>query len=100
MKINYHPDINEHFCEIDYLKKLTQKLDFDDSINLIITYTNDVTLFGYDKTKRNIVIFISDETGIIPKWIDKVDLMFRTYSRQGLHDDKKIFANTLWLCWT
>jgi hypothetical protein len=92
MKINWYPDINEHFCEVDYLKRLTEKLNFDDSINLIITYTNDYSLPAYDKNKRNVVIFISDEGGIIPRWIDKVDLMFRTYSRQGLHDDKKIFA--------
>lgn len=35
---------------------------------------------------------MSDEAGIIPPFIDDLFLVFRTYSRLGLHDDRKIFA--------
>jgi hypothetical protein len=70
------------------MNKLT---NLDDTYNFIVTNYEDYTLPLYEKDKKNIVLYLSDEYGIYRNWFNKVDLVFRTYPRGNNFDNKKIF---------
>ena len=96
---NFSKEVEPNFCERQYFKRVAEKLSphFDDSYNLIITCCYDETLDLYNKDKKNIVIYLSDEYGIFKNWFNKVDLVFRTYPRKGFFDNLKIFPIPLGL---
>lgn len=92
MKWNFSQQINPHFCERQFFVEVMNKLSYlDDSFNFIITNYDDLTLPLYEKDKKNIVLYLSDEYGIYRNWFNKVDLVFRTYPRKGNYDNKKVF---------
>ena len=95
---NFSKQVEANFCERQFFKKVAEKLSIlDDSYNLIITCCYDETLDLYNKDKKNIVIYLSDEYGIFKNWFNKVDLIFRTYPRKGFFDNKQIFPIPLGL---
>ncbi len=85
--------INSNFCENIFLHKVVDILHkhLDDNYNLILTNNEDIDLLDFNDKCINIVIFISDEEGIIPVWVNKVDFIFRTYGNNDICDYKKIF---------
>lgn len=85
--------INDNYCENIFIHKVIDILSgmLDNNFNFIFTNQDDIELKDFDKTRKNIVIFISDEKGIIPKWSSKVDFIFRTYGNNYICDYKKIF---------
>jgi len=96
MKWNFSEQINPHFCERQFFKEVLDKIQstdiLRDSFNFIVTNYDDNTLPLYENGKRNIVIYLSDEYGLVKDWFNKVDVIFRTYPRSGNFDNRKIFA--------
>lgn len=95
MKWNFSQQINPHFCERQFFKEVMNKIEFlnifDDSYNFILSNYEDNDLPLYEDGKKNIVIYLSDEYGIIKSWFSKTDLIFRTYPRDRNFDNIKIF---------
>jgi hypothetical protein len=92
MKWSFSEQINPHFCERQFFIEVMNKLShLDDSFNFIITNYDDYTLPLFNKEKKNIILYLSDEYGIYRNWFNKADLIFRTYPRKGNYDNKKIF---------
>jgi hypothetical protein len=86
------PHIDSNFCENIFIHKVINLLEvLDDSYNVILTNRDDKTLPYHDINKKNIVIFLSDERGIIPRWAKKADYIFRNYGNNHCCDYKKIF---------
>lgn len=85
--------IDDHYCQLIYVYKIVEILKkyLNDEYQLILTSQLDSSLPDFDKNKKNIVIFIGDEKGIIPTWYLKPDIIFRAYNNQSLCDYNKIF---------
>jgi len=95
---NFSEQVVPNFCERKFFQKIMEKLYYlDDNYNFIITNYDDNTLPLFQPDKKNIVIYISDEYGIVKTWFNKVDLIFRTYPRKGNFDYIKIFPIPLGL---
>ena len=87
--------ITEKFYLEDMFDILKDKLD--DSYVFIVGRSNDKQetqqlINEIEPGKKNILILLSDEAGIIPSYKDKFDFIFRTYNRKDLYDNNKIFA--------
>jgi hypothetical protein len=82
-----------NYCQLIYLYKVINilKEHLNDEYQLILTSFLDIDLPDFDINKKNIVVFISDEIGIIPSWYLKPDIIFRQYNDQSLCDYIKIF---------
>jgi hypothetical protein len=85
--------IDDNYCQLIYIYKIVEILKkyLNDDYQLILTSQLDYSLPDFDKGKKNIVIFIGDEKGIIPSWYSKPDVIFRAYNNQSLCDYVKIF---------
>ena len=85
--------IDDNYCQLIYVYKIVKILKkyLSDDYQLILTSQLDYSLPDFDKCKKNIVIFIGDEKGIIPPWYLKPDFIFRVYNNQSLCDYDKIF---------
>jgi hypothetical protein len=99
MNTNYSEMVDKTSWEAPYLDQIFEllKKDLDDEYNLIVARTNtqdEANQFEKDiiDNKKNILFLLSDERGIIPPFLDRLHLVFRTYNRKPLYDDKKIFA--------
>jgi len=87
-----------------FLRVLDNLRGLNDDIHFIIARTNtpqEVDQFrGCIKHgKKNILILLSDEAGIHPPFIDKLHLVFRTYSNKMLYDNEKIFPIPCGYCY-
>ena len=98
MLLKFSKMVNEYECENLYIKEIYNCLKdkLDDSYNFIVARTNtpqEVQQFKEDiiTSKKNILLFKSDEIGIIPPFLDDLFLVFRTYNNTNLVDYKKIF---------
>lgn len=85
-------------CEPPYLMEAFKKINhkIDNSYNFIIARTNsNEEKEHFEKCiqpdKKNVLFLLSDEFGIVPPFLDRLHLVFRTYSRRDLCDNKKIF---------
>ena len=91
--------INLNICEPPYILKALESIrnEINDDYNFIISrIQNSNDKNQYEECilegKINILIHLSDEAGIPPPHLDRLHLVFRTYSNKSIHDDKKIFA--------
>jgi len=89
-----HPEVADAPYFLEILSNLKDKLD--DTFHFIISRLNtseEIVQFHncIKNDKKNILILLSDEKGIIPPFLEKLYLVFRTYSNSNLVDNKKIF---------
>jgi hypothetical protein len=98
MNYIFAPMISLDTCEMDYLMKIFNKLKdkISDDYYFIVARTNNKNEIEQFRTtikddKKNILILLSDEAGIIPPFLDKIHMVFRTYNHRRLYDEKKIF---------
>lgn len=97
MEYTFAPMVNRDSCEIDYLDKILDNLkDISDDYHFIIARTNNPQETEQFRTtikdgKKNVMIMLSDEAGIIPPFLNKLYKVFRTYNRKGLYDESKIY---------
>lgn len=99
MEITIAPMVKPEVADAPYFLRVLEHLknELDDNYHFIISRSNDEVekqqLYNcIKKNKKNILILLSDEKGIIPPFIEEFFLIFRTYSNSNLHDNKKIFA--------
>lgn len=85
--------IDDNYCQLIYLNKVIKILkdQLNDDYQLILTCSLDKDLIDFDISKKNIVLFIGDEKGIIPTWYSKPSIIFRQYNNNSLCDYNKIF---------
>ncbi len=94
MKITVSKHVIFNVCEPPYLvKSLNYLKELSDDYHFIISRINNkdeinITESLIEIGKKNILILLSDEAGIIPPNIDKYFLIFRTYARKSLLSDK------------
>jgi hypothetical protein len=93
MKITVAKHVVFNVCEPPYLTKALNNLLLSDDYHFIIsrlntTYEINATEALLEDGKKNILIMLSDEAGIIPPNIDKYFLVFRTYARKSLLSGK------------
>jgi len=97
MKYTFAPMISMDNCETDYLTKILNKLeDVSDDYHFIVARTNNPQEIEQFRGtirdgKKNVMLMLSDEAGIIPPFLDKLHKVFRTYNHKRLYDEKKIF---------
>jgi hypothetical protein len=98
MKYIFAPMVSMNSCEIDYLMKILNVLKdrISDDYYFIVARTNnqnEISQFynTLRDDKKNILILLSDEAGIIPPFLDKIHMTFRTYNHKILYDERKIF---------
>ncbi len=85
--------IEDNYCQLIYIYKIVDilKKHLNDDYQVILTSQLDNSLPDYDKNKKNIVIYIGDEKGVVPSWHLKPNIIFRAYNNQSLCDYDKIF---------
>lgn len=89
--------VQPNIWEPPYLLKILDNLtELNDDYHFIISRTNtrqEILQFQkcIDKNKKNILILLSDEAGIVPPFIGDLYLVFRTYNKKSLYDNEKIF---------
>lgn len=93
MKITIAKHVVFNVCEPPYLMKSLNYLLLDDTYHFIISRLNnrdeiDATESLIENDKKNILIMLSDEAGIIPPNLNRYFLVFRTYARKSLLSDK------------
>ena len=93
MIVKQFKSFENNYCQLIYINKVIDilKNHLNDDYQLILTSFLDVDLPDFDKDKKNIVVFIGDEKGIIPSWYSKPDIIFRQYNNESLCDYDKIF---------
>jgi hypothetical protein len=93
MIVKQFKSFENNYCQLIYIYKVIDvlKKHLNDDYQLILTSFLDLDLPDFDEDKKNIVVFIGDEKGIVPSWYSKPNIIFRQYNNESLCDFDKIF---------
>jgi len=99
MEITIAPMVKPEVADAPYFLKILDhiKNKLSNNYHFIIARSNNEEekqqlYSSIKKNKKNILIFLSDEKGIIPPFLEEFEYVFRTYSNTDLYDNQKIFA--------